>query len=67
MEKLIVYQSSTGTIIVHENDDAEFVARFFGEDGIDGDEWTRNELAGPVEIDTSRPTISEAYEAYTDV
>jgi hypothetical protein len=67
MEKLIVYQGSTGTIVVHENDEAEFVARFFGEDGIDGDEWTRTELSGPVEIDTSRPSIAEAYEVYTDL
>jgi hypothetical protein len=46
------------------DDEAEFVARFFGEDGIDNDEWERFEVDGPVEIETAKPSIIDVYETY---
>jgi hypothetical protein len=64
MMTLVVYQSADHTFVMHIDDEPEFVARYFGEDGIDDDEWDRIEVNGPVEVDTSRPTIVDVLETY---
>jgi len=67
MTTLIVYQNSEHTFVVSLEDEAEFVARYFGEDGIDDDGWERFEVSGPVEIDSHRPEIYDVYETYDEL
>lgn len=65
MEQLIIYQSESHTFVLHPNDEAEFVARFFGEEEIDWEEWQRIEVDGPVEV--SQPAtlqVDGVYETY---
>lgn len=64
MTTLVVYQNTEHTFILALEDEPEFVARFFGEEGIDEDDWERTEVNGPVEIDTARPTVLDVLESY---
>ena len=62
MEQLIVYQNEDQTIVLHVNDEPEFIARYFGAEGIDWEEWERIEVTGPLEV--GRPAAPEIYDVY---
>jgi hypothetical protein len=65
MQTMIVYQSEDSTIVMHIDDEAEFVARFFDEDGPDWEIWERTEINGPLEIERpARPDILGVYDNY---
>jgi hypothetical protein len=66
MEKMVVYYNSENFVVVHFNDEAEFIARFFGEAGPDWECWDRAEYDGPVILEVPQPGIASVYETYDD-
>jgi hypothetical protein len=59
---IIVYTSAEQMFVMTEEDEPEFIARYFDGTVPEDEEWVRSEVDGPVEI--SRPEMPDFHDVY---